>query len=56
MTINTLNITHINGLHAEEVISKHSTEVVLGGNNGPNTHSGIYGEQLGPDKEFFLQV
>jgi hypothetical protein len=54
MTINTLNITHINGLNTEEVIYKHSTEVVLGGNNGPNTHSGMYGVQLEPDKHILL--
>jgi hypothetical protein len=54
MTINTLNIVYVKGLTAEEVIYKHSTEAVLGGNNGPKTHSEMYEVKLGSDKQILL--
>jgi hypothetical protein len=35
---NTLNVNHITGLYAEDVIYKISSTLLLGGDNGPNTN------------------
>ena len=51
---NTLNVNHVTGLYAEDVIYKIPSTLLLGGDNGPNYNYGMYAAQGGSNLDLLL--
>jgi hypothetical protein len=51
---NTLNVNHVTGLYAEDVIYKIHYIILLGGDKGPNNNYGMYASQSGSNLDLLL--
>jgi hypothetical protein len=51
---NTLNVSHVSGLKAEDEVYQKIISIVLGGDNGINMNSGMSANQSGADSVILL--